>query len=446
MSRLTRLWRVCADKLKAGMKDNQILTAGVWIGALGGLGSACYVVGSHGLDMASRAVFSSVTIRNREEAFSWVTEWVAEHDASFVTSNRLQLRVAPSATAVANPHYDARSADAAGESSLLFEPGSGVHLFAFRGRPILLFREARETITSGFDRTPFTPELLTLWSVGGSTVLREFVAECRSAAGAKDAGSTSVYAPEMDSWRRVTVRPKRPEASLILPEGRYQEMLEDARRFLASGTRYAELGIPYRRGYLLHGPPGSGKSSLVTTLAGALNLSICPVNLRGRGVDDTALSALLRDSPPRSIILLEDVDCVFRGRRQADAASGSDGGMRVTFSGLLNALDGVAAQEGRLLVMTTNHAEHLDPALFRPGRCDLRLELTHATPAQARALFCRFYPGCGEAAAASFEEAASGGSAVSMAALQAHLLRHATPEAAVEHRLDILNDRLSKEC
>jgi mitochondrial chaperone BCS1 len=51
----------------------------------------------------------------------------------------------------------------------------------------------------------------------------------------------------------------------------------------------------------------------------------------------------------------------------------------VTFSGLLNALDGVRSQEGRILVMTTNHIEKLDPALKRPGRADVHVKLDHAS-------------------------------------------------------------------
>jgi len=64
----------------------------------------------------------------------------------------------------------------------------------------------------------------------------------------------------------------------------------------------------------------------------------------------------------------------------------------VSFSGLLNALDGVASQQGRVTFMTTNHIENLDPALIRPGRCDVVVEIPHATPSQIRRMFRRFFP------------------------------------------------------
>jgi mitochondrial chaperone BCS1 len=63
----------------------------------------------------------------------------------------------------------------------------------------------------------------------------------------------------------------------------------------------------------------------------------------------------------------------------------------VTFSGFLNALDGVASGEERIVFMTTNHPERLDPALIRPGRVDLQVLIDDASPEQARRLFTRFY-------------------------------------------------------
>ena len=63
----------------------------------------------------------------------------------------------------------------------------------------------------------------------------------------------------------------------------------------------------------------------------------------------------------------------------------------ITFSGLLNALDGVASAEERIIFLTTNHVDKLDPALIRPGRVDLKEFLGNATEAQIRGMFSRFY-------------------------------------------------------
>jgi mitochondrial chaperone BCS1 len=110
----------------------------------------------------------------------------------------------------------------------------------------------------------------------------------------------------------------------------------------------------------------------------------------------------------------------------------------VTFSGFLNALDGVASGEERIVFMTTNHIERLDSALIRPGRVDLVELVGDASPAQAKRLFTRFYRGdegvsgmtdeeiekMGKELEQSVEENAQRGLTVSMAALQGHFIRN----------------------
>lgn len=103
---------------------------------------------------------------------------------------------------------------------------------------------------------------------------------------------------------------------------------------------------------------------------------------------DERLSYLLTILPRRTLVLLEDVDAAFTGRNQAETA---DYQSNVTFSGLLNALDGVTSAEERILFLTTNHVERLDSALVRPGRIDMMVRLGQATRWQAERLWDRFY-------------------------------------------------------
>jgi len=95
------------------------------------------------------------------------------------------------------------------------------------------------------------------------------------------------------------------------------------------------------------------------------------LNLSGDSLDDDGLNRALNDAPANSIILLEDIDGIFAGREEVSKESRRRHRRRVTFAGLLNALDGVRSQEGRILFMTSNHREKLDPALLREGRCDM---------------------------------------------------------------------------
>ena len=124
-------------------------------------------------------------------------------------------------------------------------------------------------------------------------------------------------------------------------------------------------------------------------------MHISILSLAGGELDDDSLNTLLNSTEVNSIILLEDIDAIFQGREAVNKMDydGEDWTRSgPSFSGLLNALDGVRSQEGRILIMTTNHKEKLDPALLRPGRADLQIELGNAKQCQLKGLFKRFYP------------------------------------------------------
>ncbi|KAI0676152.1 P-loop containing nucleoside triphosphate hydrolase protein [Trametes maxima] len=213
-------------------------------------------------------------------------------------------------------------------------------------------------------------------------------------------------------WRWNGARQKRPMSSIVLEPGVKDMILADCKDFLASEDWYAERGIPFRRGYLLHGVPGSGKTSLIHSLAGELGLDIYVVSLSSKGMSDNTLTTLMGNVPSRCILLLEDLDAAFtrgisRDETSTGAPTGSSStssssskgkdkedsdGSTLSLSGLLNSLDGVAAAEGRLLFATTNHIERLDPALSRPGRMDVWVNFKHATKWQAEGIFKCFFP------------------------------------------------------
>lgn len=126
----------------------------------------------------------------------------------------------------------------------------------------------------------------------------------------------------------------------------------------------------------------TGKTSFITALAGRLGYNICILNLAERGLTDDRLALALSVVPPQSIVLLEDIDAAFPKRDEEFNKSMQHSSSDITFSGLLNTIDGVASSEERLLFMTTNHLDRLDPALIRPGRVDVIQHVGNATSFQ----------------------------------------------------------------
>ena len=110
----------------------------------------------------------------------------------------------------------------------------------------------------------------------------------------------------------------------------------------------------------------------------------------------------------------------------------------MTFSGFLNALDGVASGEERIMFMTTNHLDRLDHALIRPGRVDMLELIDDASPIQAKKLFTRFYETddggddlerMGESLQNIVQKGMADGRRVSMAALQGLFIRNGAKDA-----------------
>ena len=171
---------------------------------------------------------------------------------------------------------------------------------------------------------------------------------------------------------------QRPWNSVATKNNLKEELLTDIKDFQNSEEHYVARGIPYRRGYLLHGPPGTGKSSLIYSLASELNYSVCVVNL-SRDINDFDLFKQMATAPKKSILLFEDVDvAVPSDKRKKEIKQRSNEGVEysstysgsITLSGLLNALDGISSSDSHIVFMTTNIITNLDPALIRPGRYD----------------------------------------------------------------------------
>lgn len=160
--------------------------------------------------------------------------------------------------------------------------------------------------------------------------------------------------------------------------------------------------------FFQHGVPGSGKTSLIHSVAGELDLDVYVISLSKRSLDDSDLLELISLLPGRCIALIEDIDVAFNSSKRTNVAGSEEkedeqadqpkqeqdnnSGSGVTLSGILNALDGIAAQEGRLLFATTNCVDNLDEALCRPGRMDIHVEFKNASRWQAKRLFECFFP------------------------------------------------------
>ena len=276
------------------------------------------------------------------------------------------------------------------QTELTLIPGPGKHIIRYRNA-FLMVNRLRETRSMNHN-TGIPWETITLTTLYSQrNIFEDIFSEAHQLAQQFSEGKTIVYQARAASWEKFgEPRRKRPLESVILDKGIKERILSDVKDFLGSARWYYDRGIPYRRGYLLHGPPGSGKSSFIRALAGELDYNIAMLNLSERGLTDDRLNHLLTIIPRRTLVLLEDADAAFGNRRTQTDDDGYRGA-NVTFSGLLNALDGVASAEERIVFLTTNYVDRLDSALVRPGRVDMAVRLGEATRWQMANMWDRFY-------------------------------------------------------
>jgi hypothetical protein len=194
---------------------------------------------------------------------------------------------------------------------------------------------------------------------------------------------------------------------------------------------YKDRGIPHTLGILLHGPPGTGKTSMIKSIAKGTDRHIINIKLR----DTTSKKQLfnlffsekikLRDGNKndevvvkqnKRIYVLEDIDCLTSvvldrsltinneikipkngmnineyNPNKEDDSEQCDENDNINLSFILNLFDGVLETPGRIIIMTSNYPEKLDKALIRPGRIDINVNLSYCDKDMIVNMFNDFY-------------------------------------------------------
>lgn len=288
--------------------------------------------------------------------------------------------------------------------------------------------------------------IITAYGIRKKQLLLELMAEAKTMSDQKPENIIRFYRADASQgeWIKVLKTKPRPLSSVILCEGVAQAIKEDIEEFVEWRQWYKERGIPYRRGYLLYGPPGCGKTSFVKGIAGQIGYDIYELPLSSRSLTDEQLNEFIRHFEAKSILLLEDIDSAFAARTQDEERAGTEdvhlgklsireAKSNVTFSGLLNAIDGVASEEDYIIFMTTNHIDRLDPALIRPGRIDFKQLIDYPNEQQIEAFTKQFYTNCDAEIASEFAKAVKNLNCnPTMAQVQGLFLKHKRePEALI---------------
>ncbi|WP_394649999.1 BCS1 and AAA domain-containing protein [uncultured Deinococcus sp.] len=416
------LWHELHRAVTQTLAHNELAQGGLMIAALSALAVYARSLPTQLWTRLKNRYTLTLEVQGDDAAFPWLAAWLAAQP----TGRHLRhLGVVTRFNEQMGGQNLTLGTDRDGDDvNVRLVPLSGQVLLRYRGhwllaRPSRQKREGQSGYTLGYAHS-LTFRML----AGARGAVPELLREAYDFTAGRADGRVEIHIPYSDSWNLAERRAARPLDTLIYGGTLLDDLHTDLSGFFADREWYAGMGIPYRRGYLLHGPPGNGKSSLVAALAGAFGLNVCVLNLAAPDLSDDRLGSLLNNLPRRSLLLLEDIDAVFLGREPRAPT------VKLSFNGLLNALDGVAAGEGRVTFMTTNDLAGLDPALIRPGRADRHLLIGNAGRAQIAGMLRRFWPAWSAQEADALAARLPEGQ-LSMARVQEYLLERRGDEAAV---------------
>lgn len=311
--------------------------------------------------------------------------------------------------------------NSAGESmdqrlaDIQLKPFHGSRLFTFKGKWILFTHSAPSTPSPILDeyyggKKP-NPHLKLQTLSLSLHALETFLHETHLYARRTSHATVSVHraianardiARDIARWGHIVSKPARDIPTVILDARKKNALLHDVTEYLRPRTRqwYANHGIPYRRGYLFSGPPGTGKTSLASAIAGVFGLDIYVLSLLDPKITESQFVRLFSEAPARCVVLLEDIDSATLSQARADKSireannhnkDNSSSTSSISLSALFNAIDGVSSHEGHILIMTTNLPQNLDRALVRPGRVDMHFQFDLPSYEELRSLFLSIY-------------------------------------------------------
>ncbi|KAG9103524.1 hypothetical protein FRC07_009972, partial [Ceratobasidium sp. 392] len=286
----------------SGLRDwLKLIVLGGALETLRRIASSCW-------EWALSSFFLTIHLDNDDTAYDWMMVWLslqpAWRKAREVQISSKDFGLNRNATIVVPGETDAT-----GETrSVAYLPTyNSTHSMIYNKHWMRVTR-TRQDLGEGCTRESLQISLL----ARNRDVINQLLREAKEAYTREDQNRVAIYTcDQYNCWHRSASRSKRPMSSIVLDPEIKDMIMEDAKDFMSSESWYADRGIPFRRGYLLYGAPGSGKTSLIHALAGELKLDVYVISLSRRGFDDAKLNEMISDLPPRAIALIEDIDASF---------------------------------------------------------------------------------------------------------------------------------------
>lgn len=257
----------------------------------------------------------------------------------------------------------------------VLSPGIGNHYFWYKKRLI------RISIQQHYQNADGVIEIIEIKCFAFTNkIIKQIYEEILSIALMKD--SLKIYVLEDNNFWRKKIRYKRTINNFIYKDK--EKVINNVQEFFNKKQWYIDKGLLHKKGILLSGPPGTGKSTFASVIASELDLNLYYLNL-SNSETIRKLDTIISEVPKNSIILLEDIDCLFMTKDREKVENNK------YLSTLLNILDGVNSPTGIIYILTTNYINRIDKAILRPGRIDMYIKMDYFNKDEIFEMYSIYY-------------------------------------------------------
>jgi len=377
------------DMLMHQLKTNQFFSGGIMLTILGGAGYYIKPFFNKVYEIFARKVRFSVYFDQNDKFFTYFNRWLANSKYQVkvrnvqVTLNENQSSYQSEAP-VPSFRKKSKSKPKDEKPDYYLQQKEDSFIIWYKWHPILITK-TQEKLEHVTDRDEILYNHYTLSGLFAKRKLYSMIKEVMTYKDEeKNKNIIELYVRDYGRWDYQGDLAGRSMESVIMNEDIKKDLLRDVDEFLGAEEWYYKLGIIYKRGYLFYGSPGSGKTSIIKALATYTGFKLHYLNLTSSDMDDETLVKLSANIHSPCMLVVEDIDAIFDGRKNITNS-------KISFSGLLNCLDGIFSSSGTIVIFTTNHIEKLDPALIRSSRIDMQVELTYPKFEQIEEFFKMFY-------------------------------------------------------
>ena len=369
-------WNEILEYIKAQLSTNQFFSAAAFASVLTAVLMSLKGVPKSIWDRIVRATTYKATIYQTEDLYYYLTEWFNDNHKSKVRNVEYQTSSPEDLSlSLEDSNYEEREEDKIKEIPV------DDHFYKWIGGRLIKISYGKEKLENASSLKSAYLKSYTFKGVFAAKAIRNLMENVYLEYRSKGK-SSFVYQSYYNYFNRISKVGGKKISEVILNSEVKNKILVDIETWKKSRSDYERRGIPYKRGHCYHGPPGTGKTTIVKAIAKEYGFDVYNIDLKK--TEDDNLIHLLKEITPGSILLFEDIDSSFHGRKRLNPKG-------VSFSGFLNALDGIVELDGVLVIITTNHIEKMDPALLRAGRMDLKIEVGYSTEKEISEYLSTFY-------------------------------------------------------